>query len=266
MSTILTITRRFALAIVCLYAAGAHADCVDTVSLSPAERDFHVRANAALNSFLRPAPAGENIRSQDSMTDPQGIQVCKGDKKPGDFTVRVQRQYVWPDPKKHFADTAITLELVINTQSFGKSLGNYSGTYGSPNPGRSAGLQVHNVEWRVSDAGYGVQAQRDSLRASIAAALERERLQGLVGRPLPSVAESVAMAKKAPPTQLVTPPSPAPAVTTSTAGPASAAPAAPAASPPPASPSGAAPSAPAPADSVKDAADAVQKLRGLFGR
>jgi hypothetical protein len=263
MSYILAVTRRFTLAIVCLYAAGAHADCVDTVGLSPAERDFHVRANAALKSFLRPAPAGENIRSEDSMTDPRGIQACKGEQKPGDFTVRVQRMYVWPDPKKHSADTVITLELVINTQSFGKSLGNYSGTYGSPSPGRSAGLQVHNVEWRVSESSYGVQAQRDSLRASIAAVLERERLQGLVGRPLPSVAESEAMAKKTPPTQLVTPPPPAPAVATPTGGPASAVPAA---APQPASPSGTAPSAPAPADSVKDATDAVQRLRGLFGR
>jgi hypothetical protein len=263
MSIILAVTRRFAPAIVFVYAAAAHADCVDTVGLSPAERDFHVRANAALKSFLRPAPAGENIRAADTVTDPQGIQACKGEKKPGDFTVRVQRKYIWPDPKKHSADTVITLELAINMQSFGNSLGNYSGAYGSPSPGRSAGLQVNNVEWRLTDSGLGVQAQRDSLRASLAAVVERDRLQGLVGRPLPSVAESEAMARKAPPTQLVTPPPPAatPAVATSTGGPT------PAAAPQPASPSGTAPSAPAPADTtVKDAADAVQKLRGLFGR
>ena len=241
----------------------ARADCVDTVGLSAAERDFHIRATAALKSFLPPAPAGENIRSSDSVTDPNGIQACKGEKKPGDFSVQVQRKYIWPDPKKHSADTAVTFDLVINARSFGKSLGDYSGAYGSPSPGRSAGLQVHNVEWKVSAAGYGVQAQRDSLTASIGAVVDRERLQALVGRPLPSVAASDAIARKIPPTQLVSVAPPGPAAGVSTGSPAAESPAV---APQPARTVGAAPPSPSSTDSVRDAADAVQKLRGLFGR
>ena len=240
----------------------AWADCVDTVGLSAAERDFHIRATAALKSFLPPAPAGENIRSGDSVTDPNGIQACKGEKKPGDFSVQVQRKYIWPDPKKNSADTAVTLELVINASSFGKSLGDHSGAYGSPSPARSAGLQVHNVEWKVSAAGYGVQAQGDSLTASIGAVVDRERLQALVGRPLPSVAASDAIARKIPPTQLVSVAPPGPAAAVSTGSPAAVSPAV---APQPARTVGAAPP-PSSTDSVRDATDAVQKLRGLFGR
>ncbi len=247
---------QLALAVVFFHASGVHADCVDTVGLSAQERDFHLRANAVLKSFLRRAPEGENIRSSDQVADPAHIQACKGEKKPGDFTVAVSRKYIWPDPKKHSADTAITLSIAINVRSFGAPDGNFSGAYGSPSPARSAGLTVNNVEWKLSDAGYGVPAQRNALRASLAAVMERERLAALVGRPLPGVAESDAIAKKAGPTPMI---APEPAVRAgSTATPASASPAAePAASS----------SAPAPAaDVMKDAADAVQKLRGLFGR
>ncbi len=242
--------RCLAIAAACFYMSGAYADCVDTVGLNAAERDFYNRANGALESFLPPAPAEENLWSADGMTNPENINVCKGDKKPGDFTVEVQRKYVWPDLKKHFADTVVTLTFSINARSFDKTLGDNSGAYGSPSPTRSADLKVHNVTWNVSTtsivisaATYGVQAQQDSLRASIAAAVNLERLQGLVGRPLPAVAESEATAKKLPPTQLVTPARAAPA-------------------PAPAS----APAAPAPTDTAKEAIDAVQKLRGLFGR
>ena len=91
------------------------------MGLSAAERDFHIRATAALKSFLPPAPAGENIRSQDIVTDPKGIQACKGEKKPGDFPVQVQRRYIWPDPRKNSADTAVALELVINASSFARA-------------------------------------------------------------------------------------------------------------------------------------------------
>jgi hypothetical protein len=236
---------------------------VDTVGLTAAERDFHVRATAALKSFLPPAPAGENIRSGDTVTNPNNIQACKGEKKPGDFSVQVQRKYIWPDPKKNSADTAVTLDLVINASSFGKSLGDYSGAYGSPSPARSAGLQVHNVEWKVSAGGYGVQAQNDSLRASIGAVVDRERLQALVGRPLPSVAASDAMARKIPPPQLVSVAPSAPAAAVSTGSPAAAAPTV---AQQPASTTGAAPAPASSTDSVRDAADTFQKLRGLFGR
>ena len=257
----LTALRCILPAMLFFHAASAHADCVDTVPLSAQERDFVLRASAALKSFLRPAPGTEPIRTSDSVTDPAGIQACKGEKKNGDFDVSVSRKYIWPDPKKHSADTAITLHIAINVRSFDTRAGEHSGAYGSPSPARSAGLKVNNVEWKLVDAGYGVPAQRDALRASLSAVVERDRLEAMVGRPLPSVAESVAMAKKVGPTPLITPePSSTAAAPTRAAIPLPAG-----ASPSPASPPSA-PAAPAPNDILKDAADTAQKLRGLFGR
>jgi hypothetical protein len=175
------------------------------------------------------------------------------------------------------ADAVVTLELAINVQAFDTRGGNTSGAYGSPSPTRSAGLKVTNVEWRLNGSTYGITAQVNALQASLFAALDRDRLQALVGRPLPGVAESDAMAKKATPFEMVVatpaapaapaPPAPAaPVAATPNAGSAAApAPASAPASPAPAAPV-AAPTKPAPADTMKDAADTVLKLRGLFGR
>ncbi len=249
------------LVVMYFHASGVQADCVDTVPLSAQERDFMLRANAALKTFLPAAPSAEGLRSADSETKPDHFNACKGEKKIGDFTVGVSRKYIWPDPRKHFADTSVTVSFTMNVKSFAAPTGNYSGAYGSPSPGRSAGLAVNNVEWKVDAASYGVPEQRERLRASLAAVIERDRLAALVGRPLPSVAASNAM-KKAEPTPLITPP-PASAA----AAPASAAAApAPAAVAPASATTGSAPPAPTPTDVMKDAADTVQKLRGLFGR
>ena len=248
--------RRLILAMVFFHASAVHADCVDTVPLSAQERDFILRANAALKNFLPAAPSAEGLRSSDSETNPGHFNACKGEKKTGDFHVEVSRHYIWPDPKKHFADTSVTVKFAMNVKSFAAPAGSYSGAYGSPSPGRSAGLTVNNVEWKVDAASYGVPAQRESLRASLAAVIERDRLAALVGKPLPSVAASTAM-KKAGPTPLIAPPS---APTSSAPASAAAAPAATGSAPPAPAP------APAPTDALKDAADTVQKLRGLFGR
>lgn len=245
--------RRLILALVFFHASAVHADCVDTVPLSAQERDFILRANAALKNFLPAAPSAEGLRSSDSETNPGHFNACKGEKKTGDFSVDVSRKFIWPDPRKHSADTSVTVSFAINVKSFAAPAGNYSGAYGSPSPGRSTGLTVNNVEWKVDAASYGVPAQRESLRASLAAVIERDRLAALVGKPLPSVAASTAM-KKAGPTPLIAPPS------------ASAAAPAPAAAAPASAPAGSTPPAPTPTDAIKDAADTVQKLRGLFGR
>ncbi len=248
--------RRIFLALLFFHATGVYADCVDTVPLNAQERDFILRVNAALKNFLPTAPVAEGLRTGDTETNPGHFNVCKGEKKAGNFSVVVSRKYIWPDPKKHSADTSVTVSIAVNVKSFAAPAGNYSGAYGSPSPGLSAGLTVNNVEWKVDAASYGVPAQRESLRASLAAVIERDRLAALVGKPLPSVAASAAMPKKAGPTPLITP-EPATA--------AAATPASSATAPSPAS-SPSAPAAPAPADTLKDAADTVQKLRGLFGR
>ena len=115
--------------------------------------------------------------------------------------------------------------------------------YGSASPKRSAGLKVNNVVWRVSGS--------DSpLRQALVDAIDRTRLQALVGKPLPAVVESRALSAQAVPATVATTPSVA-------------------APQPVAAPNPSAPAAPgqAPAaEPIKDAVDTVNKLRGLFGR
>jgi hypothetical protein len=116
--------------------------------------------------------------------------------------------------------------------------------YGAASPGRSAGLKVNNVVWKA-------EGSDSPLRAALADAIDRARLQALVGKPLPSVAESQALASKAVPATVAgaAPVSNSPAAQTATQS------------------SAANPSAPAAAsEPVKDAVETVNKLRGLFGR
>lgn len=256
MSRTLSVVRVVVTLMAVFYGAGARADCVDTVGLTAAEKDFYNRSMAALKALLPPAPAVETLWSRDTALEAGNFQVCKGDKKAGNFSVTVKRAYVWPDPQKRGPDAVSNLMLAINMPKFSVADSEFSGAYGSPSPALSAGLKVNNVVWEVS-GGRGSQAE--SLRASVAAAVDRARLEGMVGRPLPSVAESAAAAKKLPPTQLVAAPRAAPAASASAGD-------APAAASPSASAPSSAPAAPPAADPVKDAVDTVNKLRGLFGR
>ena len=138
------------------------------------------------------------------------------------------------------------------------------GSNGVASPGKSVGLKVHNVAWSAVGAD-------GPLRQTLAAAMDRARLQALVGQPLPSEAESEAVAAKATPT--LVPDLPASGLagsttttttttTTATAATATAAVAA------PATPATAAipPAQPPAAEPVKKAAEAVNLLRGLLGR
>lgn len=134
------------------------------------------------------------------------------------------------------------------------------GAYGTASPQRSAGLKVHNLVW-------GVGGPPGPLRDAVAEAVDRARLQALVGRPLPSEAESEAVAKAAPSPKAMA----STAATASSAAaaferpsaPAPASPTAPTAAVAPALPAA---SAPTPETNVKKAAEAVNKLRGLFGK
>ena len=141
------------------------------------------------------------------------------------------------------------------------------GSHGAASPGKSVGLKVHNVAWSAVGAD-------GPLRQSLAAAMDRARLQALLGKPLPSEAESEALAAKATPALVPDMQAGAPTIeqtsttTTATARTAAAergaaAPAtAPASSPSPSPPAAAPPAA----EPVKKAADAVNLLRGLLGR
>lgn len=143
-----------------------------------------------------------------------------------------------------------------------------TGAYGAASPGKSAGLKVHNL-------GFAVNGTEGPLRQALAAAIDRPHLQALVGKPLPSEAQSEAFAATV--TPVVVPDLPAAAPTTAApaiepAGAKAATPASPQTSAAERPGTAAAPAtAPKPADTpaaepVKKAADAVNKLRGLFGR
>ena len=150
------------------------------------------------------------------------------------------------------------------------------GSHGAASAGKGVGLKVHNVSWSAVGAD-------GPLRQALAAAIDSARLQALVGKPLPSEADSEAVAAKATPTvvpdmQPGVPTSAAPTIepsTTTTTTTTIAAPAArttagertaaaPATAPTP-TPTPAPSPAPA-AEPVKKAAEALNLLRGLLGR
>lgn len=223
----------------------ASADCVDTRKPTAAEMDFHSRAIATLVAALPPVPVGGQLQNKDSV--PTLGQQCKG--TTGDFSLEATRFY-----ELNYRKSIVT--VAINVTQLPTTTTDQFAAYGSASPNRSAALKVNNVVWRISGS--------DSpLRQALVDAIDRTRLQTLVGKPLPSVAESQALAAQAVPATVAgtaaaapaTPASNVPAVQTATQ------PVAPANPSAPAVPGQAAASEP-----VKDAVDAVNKLRGLFGR
>jgi len=218
----------------------ALADCVDTRKPTAGEIEFHGRAIAALVAALPPVPVGGKLQNKDSF--PTLGEQCKG--KTGDFTLEAHRYYEL-NYRKAIVTVAINVTRLPATDTVPFA------AYGSASPNRSAGLKVNNVVWRVNGS--------DSpLRQALADAIDRTRLQALVGKPLPSVAESQALAAQAVPatvagTPAAAPAAPAPTTPTDT-------------QPVAANPSAPAASAQAGAEPVKDVVDTVNKLRGLFGR
>ena len=205
--------------------APASADCVDTRKPTAGELEFHSRAMAAIVAALPPVPVGGKLQNKDSVTTLG--QQCKG--ATGDFSLEATRYYEL-NYRKSIVSVAINATTLPATDNV------LSAAYGSASPKRSAGLKVNNVVWRISGS--------DSpLRQALADGMDRARLQAMVGKPLPSVAESQALAAQAVP---------------ATVG------GAPAAAPNPSAP--AAPGQAPASEPAKDAVDTVNKLRGLFGR
>ena len=214
----------------------ALADCVDTRRATAAETEFFNRAMAAVMAALPPVPVGGKLQYKDSV--PTLGQQCQG--TTGDFGLAASRAY-----EHNWRKSIVSVE--INAIRLPAGDPGLSAAYGPASPKRSAGLKVNNVVWTVSGS--------DSpLRAALVAAIDRTRLESLVGKPLPSVAESQALAAQAVPATVA---GPAPASTSPAAQTATQ----------PANPSApeAAGQAGAP-DLTKDAVDTVNKLRGLFGR
>lgn len=207
----------------------ASADCVDTRKPTAGEMEFHSRAMAALVAALPPVPVGGKLQNQDSVTTLG--QQCKG--STGDFKLEAVRYY-----ELNYRKSIVS--VAINEPGLPATDNVMSAAYGSASPKRSAALKVNNVVWRVSGS--------DSpLRQALVDAMDRTRLQALVGKPLPSVAESQALAAQAVPATVGATPAAASAASPNPSAPATA---------------GQAPAS----EPVKDAVDTVNKLRGLFGR
>lgn len=204
------------------------ADCVDTRKATAAEVEFHGRAMAALVAALPPVPVGGKLQNKDSVTTLG--QQCRG--VTGDFNLEATRFY-----ELNFRKAIVS--VAINARQLRTDAAGLSESYGVASPNRSAALRVNNVVWTVSGS--------DSpLRQALVDAMDRTRLQGWVGKPLPSVAESEALASQAVPAAVAVPATGAPASNASTVQ-----------------------TAPQPAvapEPLREAVDAVNKLRGLFGR
>jgi len=156
--------------------AVASADCVDARKPTAGEMEFHSRAMAALVAALPPVPAGGKLQNPDSVTTLG--QQCKG--STGDFKLEAVRFYEL-NYRKSIVSVAMNVTGLPATDNI------LSAAYGSASPKGSAGLKVNNVVWRVSGS--------DSpLRQALVDSIDRARLQALVGKPLPSVAESRALA------------------------------------------------------------------------
>lgn len=228
--------RRCFMLLVLAWPVLATADCVDTRKASPAETEFHSRAMAALVAALPPVPVGGKLQNPDSMTSLG--QQCKG--VTGDFNLEASRFY-----ELNFRKSIVTVS--INARQLPVGAAGPFGAYGMASPSRSAALRVNNVVWTVTGS--------DSpLRQALSDAIDRTRLEALVGKPLPSVADSRALAAQAVPVT-VSGAAAVPAAQTANQS---------------ATPSGlsdpSTPTQPAVAEPLKDAVDAVNKLRGLFGR
>ncbi len=221
------------------------ADCVDTRKPTPAELEFFRRGQAAALAALPPLPVGAVLQYKDS--EPSLGQLCAG--AIGAFSMGASRAY-----ELNFRKTIVSVR--INVRQLPKGEPVLVGAYGQASPNQSVGLRVNNVVWEISGS--------DSpLRQALVDALDRTRLEGLVGMPLPSVAESQALAAQAVPANVAAArAAPAPNLPQSQAATTQAA--QPAAAPNPASPS--APGTQPIAAPINEVVDTVNRLRGLFGR
>ena len=288
----------------CMASSPAFADCTLRAT-RPAETAFNSRAMAALVAALPPVPAGVvevGAKPYDFKNAPAIDEVlCEGTKE-GEFSVTARRQYIrkhseaerrqlqaqydaltaqfhaFKPQTRELDQRRIAIDLVSQKVDIviGMNLQRLPmandrtvvGSHGTASPGKGVGLKVHNVAWSAvgSDG---------PLRQALAAAIDRARLQALVGKPLPSEAESEAVAAKvtlAVVTEMLAgaPASAAPTIeptssTTANAAPGTARTTA-VARGTAASATAPAPAAPPAAEPVKKAAETVNLLRGLLGR
>lgn len=199
-----------------------------------------------------------SLRNQADAIDAQHVASVKpqlGELDQRRIAIDLERQQV---------DIVLSMNLQRLPRPGSDDTGGIHDAFGAASPGKSAGLKVHNVS-------FSVRGPDGPLRQALAAAIDRARMQALLGQPLPSEADSEAAAAKAVPTRVPDLPASAlaaataPTATTTTATAATATPAAPATPNTPPAPAPA-PAPPPPAEPVRKAAEAVNLLRGLLGR
>lgn len=228
------------------------------------EQALRQKSNAAWQATRDAEKAGDKTAAQARDAEYRALRN-QADAIPAQHAASVKAQTDELDKRRIAIDlVGQRVEIVVGMNHKrlpGARADNTSGAWGAASPGQSTGLKVHNVS-------FAVNGTEGPLRQALAAAIDRAYLQGLVGKPLPAEAQSEALAAKATPAvvaEIAAAPGgePVPAAAHPAPGPARTATAAvtpaPAAAPTPAP-------AEAPAEPVKKAAEAVNKLRGLFGR
>ena len=188
----------------------------------------------------------------------------------------LDRRRIAIELERQQVDIVVSMNLQRLPRTGSNDTGGIDDSFGASSPGKSTGLKVHNVS-------FGVRGADGTLRKALIANIDRARLQSLVGKPLPSEAESEAVAANAVPTQVPDLPASAladasdstvsatstPATSATTPATATTAvaagPAAPPAQPPATTPAQP-PAQPLAAEAAKKAAEAANLLRGLFGR
>lgn len=216
-------------------------------------------ADQARNAALK---AGDKATADASLAEAQRLFAAASDVDRRHRDAVKSKVDVLQERRKAFVveDQSASVGVAINLAKLPAAGAAPGGAYGAASPQRSAGLKVHNVVWSVG-------GPPGPLRDAVAEAVDRTRLQALVDKPLPSESESQALAKVAPlPKAMLSTAAAAgpPAVPVERpSAPAPASPTAQTAAVPPAPPVA---SAPTPENNVKKAAEAVNKLRGLFGK
>ena len=229
------------------------------------EMALRQRSNAAFQASRDAEKAGDKAAAQERAAEYRTLRIeADGIEAQHLDTVKVQmsdldKRRIAIEQERQTADVVLSMNLQRLPAA---RADNSSGAYGAASRGRSVGLQVHNLSFSVN----GVDG---SLRQALAGAIDRARLQALVGKPLPSIAQSEAYAGAAVAVtvaNIATDGMPAAPLTTASPGalptspPAVAAPALASEATAAAKPTGPA------ADPLKKGLEAVNLLRGLLGR
>ena len=229
--------------------------------LATEEQALRRKSNAAWQATRHAEKAGDKAAAQARDAEYRVLRD-QADAIPDQHAASVKAQTDALDKRRigiNLLEQRVDVVIGMNLQRLpGARADNTSGAYGVASAGKSTGLQVHNVS-------FGAGGTEGPFRQALAAAIDRAYLQALVGKPLPSQAQSEAYAAKAVPALVPEFTAGAPTLEPASMAPAAVATLARTSTSATSTPTPTADAPPA-ADPVKKAAEAVNKLRGLFGR